>query len=166
VRAYFAALLIAVCGVHGRAAADANDDEPIVGFGPDAALTVGAGIGIDHALDTNVMARLRLGALFAYEPWVLNLGVTGELGALAEQGVGLEFELNHMAGPWLQINASRVADARWMGHAALGYAVVGIEWQHAFSGEPSEAVLLVLRLPAGIFWLIHQHEAQRAQGRE
>ena len=146
------------------ATAQALPEPPIAGVWPDIALTVGAGIGIDEPLAANVLARLRLGALFAYEPWVLNLGVTGELGALAEHGLGLELELNHMSGPWLQLNASRVEPGRFMGHVGLGYFVFGVEWQHAFGDAPQDAVLFVLRLPIGILWFLPQHEARSEAG--
>lgn len=135
----------------------AEGAQPIVGIWPDMALSVGAGIGVDEVLDSNVFLRLRLGGLLAFEPWVLNLGVTGELGALAEWGAGVELELNHMSGPWLQINASRVEHERFMGHLGLGYFVVGVEWQHAFGDEPDDAVLFVLRLPIGLLWFMPDH---------
>lgn len=142
----------------------ASPEPPIAGVWPDIALTVGAGIGIDQPLGTNVLARVRLGAMFAYEPWVLNLGVTGEIGALAEHGLGLELELDHMSGPWLQVNASRVEPGRFMGHLGLGYFVFGVEWQHAFGDAPQDALLFVLRLPIGILWFLPQHAAGSEPG--
>lgn len=138
--------------------------EPIIGIWPDISLSVGAGIGIDEALDSNVFVRLRLGGLFAFEPWVLNLGATGELGALAEWGAGVELELNHMSGPWLQVNAARVEHDRFMGHLGLGYFVFGVEWQHAFGDEPADAVLFVLRLPIGLLWFMPDHAPRSEAG--
>ena len=41
----------------------AEGAQPIVGIWPDMALSVGAGIGVDEVLDSNVFLRLRLGGL-------------------------------------------------------------------------------------------------------
>jgi hypothetical protein len=158
-------VLSATCLPAARAAAqDAPREAPIFGVWPDIALSVGAGIGVDTLLDSNAFARLRAGALFAFEPWVLNVGATGEVGALAELGAGLELELNHMTGPWLQINASRVEPGRFMGHVGLGYFVFGVEWQHAFGEARADAVLFVLRLPIGLLWFMPNHAAASEAG--
>src|SRR5689334_14975171 len=74
--------LIALCAsllFSPRAAAQpAHDTQRAVGFWPDIALCLGGGIGIGHPIATNVYGALRAGVLFAFEPWVINLGLAGE----------------------------------------------------------------------------------------
>jgi hypothetical protein len=153
-----AALLAAWVPVDA-AMAQAAAEERITGVFPDAALSVGAGIGLGNGLSDNVFARLRLGGLLAYEPWVVNLGITGEVGGLAELGLGGELEVNHFGGLWLQLNGSRVDGAQYMGHLALGFTLFGVEWQHRFGGSDDNALLFLLRLPIGIWWFMWQHQA-------
>lgn len=154
-------LLLATCVPARSAAAQHTAEAPITGLWPDAALSVGAGIGIGNGLSDNVFARARLGGLFAYEPWIVNLGITGEVGGLAELGAGAELEINHFGGLWLQLNASRVDGAQYMGHLALGFSLFGVEWQHRFGGSDDNALLFLLRLPLGIWWFLWQHHANQ-----
>jgi hypothetical protein len=149
-------------GASGPAAAQVFSEElRVTGAWPDASLSLGGGIGLDHSLDTNVFGRLRLGALYAYEPLIVNLGITGELGALAQRGVGLELELNHFGGFWAQFGVSRVLDAAFMSHATLGFAIFGIEWQHRHTDRRNDALVFLLRAPIGIFWFLMQDQAER-----
>jgi hypothetical protein len=147
------------------AQSSAKAADRISGLWPDIVVSGGGGIGVGNTMDTNVFARLRLGGLFAYEPFVVSAGATGELGALAERGVGAELEFLHMTGPWLQVGASRVLRAQWMGHLTLGFAVFGVEWQRRFE-EHSDAVLFLLRAPIGLWWFLHEHEQRRRRARE
>jgi hypothetical protein len=156
-----ALLLCAACAPDVAAAQVVAEELRIQGLWPDIALSGGGGIGLGNSLDTNVFARLRLGGLYAYEPWVVNLGATGELGALAEHGAGAELELNHFGGPWLQAGVSRVRRAHWMGHAAIGFAVFGVEWQHRFADRAENALLFLLRAPIGIWWFLHDDDRKR-----
>lgn len=161
-------LVIACVGAPAAASAQVFAEElRIEGAWVDAALSLGGGIGVGNDLDSNVFGRLRLGALYAYEPWIVNLGVTGELGALAERGVGAELEVNHFGGPWAQFGISRVLDAQWMSHLALGFAVFGVEWQHRLGTPSRHAVLFLLRAPIGIWWfLLRDHDARARRQRE
>jgi hypothetical protein len=152
---------VSLCAPRGAAAQVLAEELRIQGAWPDINLSGGGGIGVGNSLDTNVFARLRLGGLYAYEPWVVNLGITGELGALAEHGAGAELELNHFGGPWLQVGGSRVHRAQWMGHLAFGFAVFGVEWQHRFGGDPTNAVLFLLRAPIGIWWFLMDDDNER-----
>lgn len=157
-----AALLVAGLPAGSAVAQAAAEERRITGAFPDAALSVGAGIGLGNGLSDNVFARLRLGGLLAYEPWIVNLGITGEVGGLAELGVGGELEINHFGGLWLQLNGSRVDGAQYMGHLALGFALFGVEWQHRFGGGDDNALVFLLRLPIGIWWFMWQHQADAA----
>jgi hypothetical protein len=163
-----ALLVCAACAPGAAAAQGGAEEQRIQGAWPDIALSGGGGIGVGNSLDTNVFARLRLGALYAYEPWVVNLGATGELGALAEHGAGAELELNHFGGPWLQAGFSRVRRSQWMGHfavgLAVGFAAFGVEWQHRFADRAENAVLFLLRAPIGIWWfLLDDHNKRRRE---
>lgn len=159
-------VVLALCSAGAAQAASAQvfaEELRIEGAWPDAALSFGGGIGAGNDLDTHVFGRLRLGALYAYEPWVVNLGITGELGALAERGAGAELEVNHFGGPWAQFGLSRVLDAQWMSHVALGFAVFGVEWQHRLGTPSRHAVLFLLRAPIGIWWFLLEDDALRTR---
>lgn len=147
----------------GRASAQEAKRYRAVGLWPDFALSVGGGIGIGHPIATNVYAALRLGFLFAYEPWVINLGISGELGALPRRGYGAEIELNYLRGPFLQAGYDRVADGFGMTRLTLGFALFGVQWQHRLSSAPPDnALLFVLRFPFGVGWFF-LHDQQRRQ---
>jgi hypothetical protein len=141
------------------------DDLRAKGFWPDAALSLGAGIGVGNALDTNVHSRLRLGALYAYEPWIVNLGLSGELGAIGERGVGVDLEFNHFGGPWLQGGVARVTHDDFMSHVALGFALFGVEWQHRFAAPNENALIFLLRAPIGIWWFLAVDNARPASAK-
>jgi hypothetical protein len=141
-----------------------SEELRVRGFWPDVALSAGGGIGLGDSLGTNVMARARVGALYAYEPLIVNLGITGEVGALARRGMGLELELNHFGGPFLQAGFERVAGDDWMSHVMLGFAEFGVEWQHRIDpGLPAanNALMFVLRLPVGIWWFLLVKDAEQ-----
>jgi len=133
----------------------------VKGFWPDLALELGAGFGLGQRLATPVFGRVRVGALYAYEPLILNLGISGELGALARRGLGVELEINHFGGGWLQGGFERVRGDDWVTHATLGYSVVGVEWQHRFNARPDNAILFVVRAPLGIIWFLLHDDARR-----
>jgi hypothetical protein len=130
----------------------------IRGFWPDAAIALGGGIGVGHSLDSNVFGRLRLGALYAYEPLIVNLGVSGEIGALAERGAGIDLELNHFGGPWLQLGMARVLHDDFMTHVTLGFSLFGVEWQHRLDYRRDNAILFLLRAPIGIWWFLIEND--------
>lgn len=133
------------------------------GFWPDIALSVGGGIGLGERLETSVMGSARVGALYAYEPLIINLGISGQVGALAKRGVGLELEVNHFGGPFVQFGFDRVADSDWMTHAMLGFALFGVEWQHRVdprAGAADNALIFVLRAPIGIWWFLLVDDAR------
>lgn len=160
------ALLMLLCSGPARAQ-QAEKPAPYraTGFWPDIALALGGGIGIEGAIDTNLYGALRLGLLFAYEPWVINLGISGELGALPKRGVGAEIELNYLRGPYLQFGYDKTADGDFMIRSTVGFALFGVQWQHRLATtKPSDALLFVLRLPLGIGWFfVHDQERRRTE---
>jgi len=163
------AVLVSIAAVATPRPAHAQvyaEDLRLVGFWPDIALSVGGGIGVGNGLDTNVHSRLRLGALYAYEPLIINVGVSGELGALAERGAGVDLEINHFGGPWLQGGVARVTRGETMTHAAIGFALFGVEWQHRFGPSNNNALLFLLRAPIGIWWFVSAADARHAHERE
>jgi hypothetical protein len=155
--------VLLACGVCRPAAANAqvfSEELRIEGAWPEITLSGGGGIGLGNTLDSNVFGKLRLGALYVYEPWIFAGGVIGELGALAERGVGAELEVHHFGGLWAQVGGSRVLRSQWMGHLTFGFAVFGVEWQHRF-GENSNALLFLLRAPIGLWWFLLEDDAAR-----
>ena len=130
----------------------------------------GGGFGLRDSLATPFLGRVRLGGLYAFSPWIANLGVSFDVGALAKLGVGCELELNAWQGYFVDLGVARVEDKQWMGHAALGYTVFGIEWQQLFSeSNPNYALLLEIRLPLGIWWRLigrKSDERSAAQARQ
>ncbi len=135
----------------------------VKGVWPDLALGFGAGFGLDHRLATPVLGRARVGVLYAYEPLIVNIGLSGELGALARAGFGGELEVNHFGGLWLQGGFDRVRGDDFMTHLTLGYTIVGVEWQHRFDSVPGDALMFVLRAPLGIWWFLLHDDAVRRE---
>jgi hypothetical protein len=121
----------------------------------DLQLEGGGGLGLNGSLDDNFIGRIRAGGLLADEPWIFNLGVTGELGGLASRGVGAALEVNHFGGPWIRAGASYVRGDAIMSRASLGFAIFSVEWQHRFRAwEPDDALMFQVRIPIGIWWFV------------
>jgi hypothetical protein len=127
----------------------------VEGFAPDAQLVGGGGFGLGGALDNYFLGRLRLGALYAHEPWIANAGVTVDVGALGNFGVGCELELNTWRGLFADVGLARVDEHQWMSHLGVGYTVLGLEWQHLYSdAKPRDAFMFEVRLPLGTWWFL------------
>lgn len=125
------------------------------GFGLDLQLEGGVGLGLQRPLDNAFLARVRLGGLYAYEPWIVNAGPTLELGGLAGLGVGAEIEVNSFGGLFSQVAMARVDNDAWMTRLAFGFTIVGAEWQHRLAaGADDDALLFVVRVPLGIWWFL------------
>lgn len=133
---------------------------PVRGFGWDLELDGGVGFGLQRQLENNFVGRLRVGALYFDEPIVYALGVTSEVGGLADYGVGLAFEASHFDGPWARIGGSRVARDDWMTQLMVGYLFFGLEWQHRFDADSpvNDALMLVFRLPVGVWWFMMREQ--------
>lgn len=129
---------------------------PARGFGIDMELEGGVGFGLQHQLDNDFLGRLRLGALYFDEPLVYALGVTAEVGGLAEYGLGVALEVSHFDGPWARIGGSRVVGDEWMTQLTLGFLFFGLEWQHRIDARDalSDSLMLVFRLPVGVWWFM------------
>jgi hypothetical protein len=137
----------------------------VEGFGPDAQLVGGLGFGLDGKLNNYFLARGRLGALYASAPWIVNLGLTAEVGALAGLGFGGELELSRGGSFYGSLGVARVDHGRWLVHAGVGFMIFGLEWQHTLEGpNPSHALLLEVRLPLGLWWLQKRQEKADAKG--
>lgn len=168
-RALTASLLALCCGsllwcsAAPRAFAQAGL-EPVTGFGWDLTLDGGVGFGIAHQLDNNFLGRARIGALYFSEPLVYALGITGEVGGLADYGAGLAFEVSHFDGLWARVGGSRVHGGDWMTQVTAGYLFFGLEWQHRFESSVavSDALMFVFRVPVGVWWFLmrDQHPPQ------
>ena len=130
------------------------------GAGFDAQVTGGGGFAFRSGLDNNFLGRVRFGGLYASQPWIANLGGTLQFGALARFGVGAELELNHGSGPYGSVGIARVTGDEWMTHAALGFMIFGVEWQHRWSSSsPSDALMFEVRLPLGVWWLLKRKQS-------
>lgn len=138
---------------------------PRSGFGFDVNLDGGLAVALDGDLDNNFLGRLRLGGVYVTEPWVLALGVTGEVGALAKYGFGVAAELSHLDGFWGRVGGSRVQGDDWMTQLTLGYLFFGLEWQHRFdrAAPAQDALVLVFRVPFGMWWFLMGDPPQSSQ---
>ena len=137
----------------------------VEGLGPDAQLVGGLGFGLDGKLDNYFLARGRLGVLYATAPWIVNVGLTAEVGALAGLGWGGELELSRGGSFYGSVGVARVDHGRWLMHAGLGFMIFGLEWQHTFEGpNPNDALLLEVRLPLGLWWLQKRQEKADTKG--
>jgi hypothetical protein len=150
-----AGLLLSCAHAHAQVL---SEELRVTGLWPDVALAVGGGIGAGNSMASNALARARLGGLWAYEPFVLNLGVSGEVGGLGGLGAGLELEVNHFGGGFLRGGLLRVRGGDTMSQLALGFTVLGLEWHHRFDSPRSDAVLFTVRLPIGIWWFLLARE--------
>jgi len=131
------------------------------GLAPDAQLTGGGGFAFAKPLDNPFLGRAPAGLMYLDSSFMVSLGPTLEVGALAKLGVGGELEIT--AGPRLfgNIGVARVDDAQWMSHATLGWFVFGLEWQHLFASDvPRDALLFGVRLPLGLWWLRQQQKSE------
>jgi hypothetical protein len=153
------ALWLVACASPARAQVFAEELR-VKGFWPDIALAVGGGIALDHTLDANVMGRLGVGALYAFEPLIVNLRISGEVGASAERGFGAELEINHFGGPFLQFGFDRVLRDDYMTRVMIGFTLFGVEWQHRLDTPAHNALLFVLRAPLGIWWFLLTHQPE------
>lgn len=158
-----AALLAIVCASQRAQAQVFAEELRVKGFWPDLALTLGAGFGFGDAPESPLLGRFRAGALYAYEPIIINLGISGELGGLGGRGLGAELELNDFGGLWLRGGVERVLHDTYMTHVTLGYTLFGIEWQHRFDGVPDNALMFVVRAPIGIWWFLLVDDARRME---
>jgi hypothetical protein len=98
---------------------------------------------------------VRLGGLYAYEPWIANLGATLEIGGLANFGLGGELELNTFGGGYGQLGFTHDNHDAWLSHLGVGFMIFGLEWQHRFSPKlTDDALLFDVRVPLGIWWFL------------
>jgi hypothetical protein len=132
---------------------------PIRGGAPDLQIAGGAGIGLDDKIDNNFLGRLRLGALYASEPYWFAGGLTLEAGALAGLAFGGEIEANEFQGWFANLGLNYSQNDQLTGHLGLGYMIVALEYQHGFADRaPSEALLLTARFPVGFWWFTSGRE--------
>jgi hypothetical protein len=132
------------------------------GIGPDLSTAGGVGFGLDSKIDNNFFGRLRLGVLYAFEPYFINGGLTLEAGALSNLAIGGEIEANSFHGLFANLGLSYSRDAYVTGHVSAGYTIFGLEYQHAFADrKPREALLFVVRFPLGFWWFTRQREEKK-----
>ena len=166
-RCWLLALVLSATCLHAGAA-QAQDSAPrIRGFGLDAQLVGGVGVAVHGGMHNPFLARGRAGLLYAFEPWMFNLGPTVEFGALADVGFGGEIELNHFDGLFFDVGVNTAHEDTVMSHVVAGFTVFGLEWQHRYAEHDSDALLLHVRLPFGMWWLFkhkEETEGEAAQG--
>lgn len=162
-----------------NAAAEADDTErgvtlvqpPEVGDGValrrgvhwDVNLEGGGGFGVAGRLRRqNYLGRMRAGVLLINEPYFLSIGPTGEVGGLAEYGVGLEADVVQLwQGFHMNVGGTFAKNNRLVFHAGLGLSLFGMEWQFRVPTDNDKgavALFFTLRLPIGIMdFGIHQN---------
>jgi hypothetical protein len=146
------ALLLALCA-HTIARAELD------GLAPDLSIAGGVGFGLDSKIDNNFLGRLRLGALYAFEPYWIDAGVSLEAGALSSLAIGGELEANAASGWFANLGLSYSRNEYLTGHVSAGYTIFGLEYQHAFADrKPRAALLFVVRFPLGFWWFTRDRE--------
>lgn len=149
---------VAICACAARA----NAQTRLEGFGPDLQVTGGIGFGLGDEIDNNFLGRVRLGALYAFEPYWISGGVALEVGALAGLALGGELEIDQFRGWFVNLGVNYARDERITGHIGAGFMIFGLEYQHTFGAHsPSDAVLFTVRFPLG-FWWFTSEEKERA----
>lgn len=109
--------------------------------------------------------QLRLGGLWAQDPWVVAGGLVGQLGGLAMLGLGLELAFEHLQGWFVNAGSVYSHQGEVVGYARAGFWLVGLEVQQRWplsARSTEQAVLLALRLPLGLSSAVAKH-AQLAQ---
>ncbi|HKU43911.1 MAG TPA: hypothetical protein VJR89_37380 [Polyangiales bacterium] len=125
----------------------------IQGFAPDAQVQGGIGAAARGTIENYFLGRLRIGALYADEPYWYSAGLTLEAGALPGLAIGGEIEWNQFSGWFAAAGLSYARDDRLIGHVGFGYTIVGVEWQHDFErARPNEGLLVTIRFPLGFWW--------------
>jgi hypothetical protein len=137
----------------------------VQGLAPDAQVVGGVGLGFKEPLDNPFVARARLGLLYAYEPWVFAAGPIVQIGALATPGLGGELEVGHFDGWYVDAGMMRAKGDGWVTHAAVGFMVVGLEWQHRFDVRDEDALLLQVRVPLGLWWFVDRKREEQGKRR-
>jgi hypothetical protein len=95
--------------------------------------------------------------LVMHEPWIVAFGPTVEVGGLTAAGIGGQLDVIHLAtGLSVEAGAAFSMDAP-VSHASIGYAVLGIEWQHRFAPERADALMFRLRVPIGVAVYLWTH---------
>lgn len=119
----------------------------------------GAGLALRGELDYTLFGRARLGMLIVREPIVFAFGGTFELGGTIGIGVGGQLDFIHLASGWsLNLGgAYSLQDRAAAVSASIGYAILGIEWQHHFSDRDSDAIFFKVRIPVGVFLFLLNH---------
>jgi hypothetical protein len=134
----------------------------VKGIGPDIATAGGVGFGLGSKIDNNFLGRLRLGVLYAFEPYWINGGLTLEAGALSNLALGGEIEANSFHGWFANLGLAYSRDEYVTGHLSAGYTIFGLEYEHAFADrKPREALLFIVRFPLGFWWFTHEREEKK-----
>ncbi|HET6340269.1 MAG TPA: hypothetical protein VFG30_43975 [Polyangiales bacterium] len=153
------ALSASLCAFTLSTSSPARAQAPTEGFGPDLQIAGGIGFGLDEKIDNNFLGRVRLGALYAFEPFWLSGGAAVEAGGLAGLAVGGELELNEFRGWFANLGVNYARNERITGHVGAGYTIFGLEYQHTFGDHsPSEALLFTVRFPLGFWWFTMDRE--------
>ena len=98
-------------------------------------------------------ARLRAGVLLVREPLFIGFGPVAEVGGLSEWGFGGQVDLVHIwAGYALHLGGVYAKGDDFVLHAAIGYTLFSIEYQHHFGEDPaaSDALFFKIGIPIGI----------------
>jgi hypothetical protein len=106
---------------------------------------------------STLMGRLKLGVMLVREPLYLSLMATGELGGVASRGIGAQLQLTHVwSGLWAHLGGAWSRNDTAVVSAAVGWALLGVEWQRALTSSDSlgDALFLELRLPLGIIYAL------------
>ena len=110
------------------------------------------------------MGRLQAGGLYVTEPWVFAAGATGEIGGLADAGIGGQLSITHLrTGVWGHAGASWTTGEP-MTSIAAGVTLLGVEWQRQIGDDATgddatgDAFLLHLRIPIGTTAFLLTHD--------
>jgi hypothetical protein len=124
---------------------------PRSGISWDLALEGGYGVRLSGTLDDQFLGRARVGGLFLSDPWVLQLGVLGELGGLSSAGVGVQGQAVHLrSGFWSQLGGAVGHGSDFVSYVSVGWTLLGVEWQHRYTSTADNALFFKISLPIGL----------------
>lgn len=140
---------------------------PVEGAFLDLQLAGAIGTGIDGPLAFPLQTSGRVGVGYATEPWSFAAGGTAAIGGAFDLAFGIELEVNHFEGPYLDLGVAVTTDGHPVVHGTAGFAIVGVQLVSRFvDGPVSHAVLAVLRWPIGFTrFLGTKHEAAVSNAR-
>ncbi len=127
---------------------------PRQGLTWDLALEAGGALRLYGPLPAYYFTSMRAGGLWLSGDVGLSFGVTVGSGAAFDRwGTGVELQFTHLTSSlWGQAGLSFTDGNRLVSRVAVGFSLIGLEYQHRFEGvDAVDVMIFKVNLPIGIF---------------